>query len=353
MKKITSIFLLGWSFAMSMSFMSCSSDGNTTPVKNNIEATKTTKVIGEEGISYAFTDLVFFDNQWFLTFRKSNKHASGENGKIQIYNSLDGEKWNFIKEFSVEGIDLRDPKFSLNGDKLFLYIHGSKYKDGKLIAFSDYNTIYTKELGFQGLQDVFLDNLKHDVANIDGNEAWPWRVTWYKGKAYTVGYGVSGIFDIYSSEDGNFFKNLNAFKNINGQPNEATIRIDNNGEFFILARRLYGNTMVGRSFDTNSNWDWSNEIELPNFGGPNFVFTKENRMIVSGRLWGWVSLTYYDLLNNKNTVVTSINSGGDCGYPGMVIQGDYLWLSYYSSHENTLGSSIYVSKINLKQLGYN
>lgn len=43
----------------------------------------------------------------------------------------------------------------------------------------------------------------------------------------------------------------------------------------------------------------------------------------------------------------------DCGYPGMVIKGDYLWLSYYSGHENTTGSSIYVSKINLKQLGYN
>jgi len=352
MKQPTFVFLLMWSFTMSMSFMSCSSTDIST-VDNNIETTTTTKVIGEEGISYAFTDLVFFDNQWFVTFRKSDKHANGENGKIQIYNSLDGEKWNFIKEYSVEGIDLRDPKFSLNNDKLFLYIHGSKYKDTKLIAFSDYNTTYIKKLGFQELKGVFLDNLKTNTANIEGNEAWPWRVTWYKNKAYTVGYGVSGIFDIYSSEDGTIFKNLNAFKNINGQPNEATIRVDNNGEFFILARRLYGNTMIGKSIDPNSDWDFSNEIELPNLGGPNFIFTKENRMIVSGRLFGWVSLTYYDLQNKKYTVITNIKSGGDCGYPGMVIQGDYLWLSYYSSHENTLGSSIYVSKINLKELGYN
>jgi hypothetical protein len=44
--------------------------------------------------------------------------------------------------------------------------------------------------------------------------------------------------------------------------------------------------MVGRSLDPKSNWNWSNEIELPNFGGPNFLFTKDNKMIVSGRLWG-------------------------------------------------------------------
>jgi hypothetical protein len=258
-----------------------------------------------------------------------------------------------MKEISVDGIDLRDPKFSQSDNKLFLYIHGSKYKEGKLIAFSDYNTTYTKEGGFQELKDVFLDNLKHNISNIEGNEAWPWRVTWYKGKAYTVGYNLNGIFDIYSSDDGTTFKNLNVFKVFDGQPSEATIRVDSNGEFFVLVRRINGSTLIGRSFDPNSNWDWSNEIEFQNFGGPNFVFTKENRMIVSGRLHTWVSLTYYDLENHKDIVITSINSKIDCGYPGMVIKGDYLWLSYYSSHENTLGSSIYVSKINLKQLGYN
>lgn len=341
------------SFLLSQSLLSCTAESAYPKIKNNIETTKTTKVVGEEGISYAFTDLVFFGNQFFLTFRKSNKHAKGENGKIEIYSSLDGLIWNFVKEYTVEGIDLRDPKFSVNKNKLYLYIHGSKYKGTKLTAFSDYNTIYSEDEGFQGLKDVFLDNTKSNIANIEGNEAWPWRVTWYKNKAYTVGYGVSGIFDLYSSDDGNFFKNLNVFSALEGQPNEAAIRVDNNGEFFILARRLYHNAIVGRSFDPTSKWDWSTEIELPNFGGPNFLFTKENRMIVSGRLWSWVSLTHFDLEAKKNTVIASIKSGGDAGYPGMVIIGDYLWLSYYSGHENTLGSSIYVSKINLKQLGYN
>jgi hypothetical protein len=345
---------------MSIIFWSCSSD-RSTPYENSTIETKPptpkpptiTKVVGEEGISYAFTDLVFFDNQWFVTFRKSNKHILGENGIIQIYSSLDGENWNFIKEFSVKGIDLRDPKFSVNNDALFLYIHGSTYKDGKLTAFSDYNTTYTVAAGFQELKGVYLDNLKSNIAKIEGNEAWPWRVTWYKGKAYTIGYNENGIFDIYSSDDGNFFKNLNAFKDLAGNPNEATLRVDNNGEFFVLARRLNASTMIGRTFDPNSNWDWSNEHEFQNFGGPNFVFTKENKMILSGRLHTWVSLTAYDLLNKKISVLTSINSKMDCGYPGMMIKGDYLWLSYYSAHENTLGSSIYVLKINLKQLGYN
>lgn len=355
--KSATCFLLYLGFALSMFLSSCSSDRNTpnenTPIVTQPSQPTITKVVGEEGISYAFTDLVFFDNQWFVTFRKSDKHIFGELGKIQVYSSLDGVKWNFNREFSVEGIDLRDPKFSVNNDTLYLYIHGSKYTGAKLVSFSDYNSIYTAKDGFQELKGVYLDNLKSNIAKIEGNEAWPWRVTWYKGKAYTIGYNENGIFDIYSSDDGNFFMNLNAFKGLAGNPNEATIRVDNNGEFFVLARRLNASTMIGRTFDPHSNWDWSNELEFQNFGGPNFVFTKENRMIVSGRLHTWVSLTSYDMLNKKVSVLTSINSKIDCGYPGMVIKGDYLWLSYYSAHENTLGSSIYVLKINLKELGYN
>jgi len=344
MEKFFFLFIL----VVNLIFSSCS---NIDDIKNKSKIISTKKIIGEEGMSYAFTDFVFFENQFFLTFRKSDRHDKGDNGKIQIYSSLDGENWNFIKEFSIEGIDLRDPKFSLNEDKLYLYIHGSKYEGANLIAFSDYNSVYSKLNGWQELQDVFLDNLQLGIANIDGNEAWPWRVTWYKGKAYTIGYGVSGIFDLYFSEDGNLFKNLNAFDPLMGQPNEATIRVNSEGEFFVIARRLYNTTLVGRSFNPSANWDWSNEIKIENFGGPNFVFTENNKMIVSGRYNGWVSLTHYDLKSNTIIVIAEIESGGDCGYPGMFIKEDFLWMSYYSSHENIVGSSIYVSKINLKELG--
>lgn len=53
---------------------------------------------------------------------------------------------------------------------MYLYIHGSKYKGTKLIAFSDYNCTYSTLEGFQLLKGVFLDYKKLDVAKIEGNE---------------------------------------------------------------------------------------------------------------------------------------------------------------------------------------
>jgi hypothetical protein len=37
-------------------------------------------------------------------------------------------------------------------------------------------------------------------------------------------------------------------------------------------------------------------------------------------------------------------SGGDCSYPGMVWHGNELWISYYSSHEDST-TSIYLSRL--------
>ena len=156
----------------------------------------------------AFTDLVYFDNQFFLTFRESDRHAYGQDGVIKLLVSPDGFTWNFIKEFSVNGTDLRDPKFTINKDNLTLYLHGSKYENKKIISFTDYNSKYSSSGKWGDLKNVVLDNLKFNTTKISGNEAWPWRVTWYNGKAYSVGYNGDGIFDLYKSDEGDFFKNI-------------------------------------------------------------------------------------------------------------------------------------------------
>ena len=41
----------------------------------------------------------------------------------------------------------------------------------------------------------------------------------------------------------------------------------------------------------------------------------------------------------------SLPSGGDTSYPGMVLHGGLLWMSYYSSHED--GTNIYMTKVRL------
>jgi hypothetical protein len=311
---------------------------------------KVTRVAYQEGRHKAFTDITFFDNQFFLVFREADEHAFGEDGVVHLYSSVDGLEWNFIQEIVQTGIDLRDPKFALNGDQLSLYIHGSTYENQQIKSFTGYNLKYSKTMGWQEPKPVLLDNLAPVANSILGNEAWPWRITWHENKAYSVGYNGNDIFDLYKSDDGLFFSKQNVFEPIPKDPSETTVRVSNSGEFFAMVRRNKGSTLLGRTRNPTEDWDWFAEIDFENFRGPNFLILDDHKLLFSGAFFSWVYLGVYDLETNTYKQVIDIPSFGDGSYPGMVIKDNILWLSYYTSFENTRGSSVYVAAINLEKV---
>ncbi|WP_343616091.1 hypothetical protein [Flavobacterium sp.] len=318
---------------LSLFLLSCSDDQNDTKV-----------------IHQAFTDLVYFDNQFFLTYRESDKHLHGRDGVIKVYNSEDAENWNLMAEFSSAGFDLRDPKFSVREDELELYMHGSKY-DGEIITeFRDYRSKFSHSVGWENLENVVLDNLKISTSKIAGNEAWPWRVTWYNKTAYTFGYSLDNKLDLYTSIDGLFFKGSNTSVSKNDFfGNEATIRVNEKGDFYAIIRSQ--NLLLAKSTDNNKSWQVFDKIRVFAFGGPNFVFYK-NKMLITGRDSDLMQVILYSYDLDSQTYKKSyvFPSAGDCGYAGMVIKDVDLWISYYSSHEKKKGSSVYVVKLKLEDL---
>jgi hypothetical protein len=330
---------------------SCDNENNIDEIiKQSIDSIKVTRVAYQESRHKAFTDITFFDNQFFLVFREADKHAYGEDGIIQIFNSMDGLQWNLIKEIIQPGIDLRDPKFAINGNQLSIYIHGSTYENQKIKSFSGYNLKYSETNGWQQPENVLLDNLATVTNKISGNEAWPWRITWHENKAYTVGYDGNEIFDIYKSDNGLFFKKQNVFSKVDKAPSEATIRVNSKGEFYVLVRRDKGPALLGKSKNPTEKWDWFSEIQIDNFRGPNFLLLDDDTILFSGSHYAYVYLGVFDLKTNTYKKVIDIPSFGDGSYPGMVVIDGILWLSYYTSFENKEGSSVYVAKINLKKL---
>lgn len=313
-------------------FLSCSEDNDDSKV-----------------VHQAFTDLVYFDNQFFLTYRESNSHVYGKDGVIKVYNSEDAENWNLVTEFSVSGFDLRDPKFSVNENELELYIHGSKYKNQDLIEFRDYSSKYSSTNGWQKLQSVVLDNLKDNISKVTGNEAWPWRITWYNKTAYTFGYSLDHKLDLYTSTDGLFFKGSNTLVSKNDfVGGEATIRVDDKGVFYAIIRSQ--NLLLAKSTDNNKSWQIFDKIRVFAFGGPNFVFYN-NKMLITGRDSDLMQVVLYSYDFDSKTYKKAyvFPSAGDCGYAGMVIKDDELWVSYYSSHEKK-EALVYVVKLDLKTL---
>ncbi|TPG40090.1 hypothetical protein [Flavobacterium pectinovorum] len=311
----------------------------------------TKRITNNQGLSNAFTDLVFFDNNWFLSFRESDKHALGRDGIVKILSSPDGAKWNLVKEYQVDNLDLRDAMFAVNGNKLMTYVHGSRYDGTTLAVFKDFKSDYVKGQGWNNLQAVVLDKRKGYTSKIEGNQAWPWKITWYKGSAYSFAYGKDGFFDFYRSTDALNFQNMFFDQTIKGIPTEATLKVDDKGVFYVVSRRDGGSAIIGKSTNSGATFEWFGEIPIYSFGGPDFVFYKDG-LLISGREDHKVILGYYNLKTNQYKKVYTLKSGGDCSYPGMVLRDNTLWMSYYSGHENQAGTSIYLSQIDLSTLTF-
>ncbi len=125
----------------------------------------------------SFTDLARFGNRWYCTFRESDAHEHGENGKVRVIVSGEGREWRSAGLFAVDGRDLRDPKLSVTPDGRLMVITGAcLYEDRKMktrdsrVAFSNDGKKWTPLATMQ-----FKATDKHPT---DGH--WMWRVSWHK-----------------------------------------------------------------------------------------------------------------------------------------------------------------------------
>jgi hypothetical protein len=305
------------------------------------------KKIWDHGGHNAFTDLIYFKDQWFCTFRESVSHVAGE-GKIRVLSSTDGENWQPAALLTEQGVDLRDPKFSITPDnRLMLNCVGAHHVSPKVVKHQSC---------------VAFSNDGHDWTNpqhiLDTND-WLWRVTWHDHKAYGVVYRASGSKDgvnganqwsarFVESEDGIQFRTVTSFE-IPNRPNEATARFLENGDCVVLIRREAGDktAWIGISAAPYTSWQWKPAGLF--VGGPNFLILKDGSMVVSGREMNAAPVgakTFVGTMDIHSVTPTLIlPSGGDCSYPGLVWRDGFLWESYYSSHQGK--TSIYLAKIKL------
>ena len=79
----------------------------------------------------AFTDLIRWHDRFYCTFRESNRHVFGDDGKIRLITSQDGRTWKSVALIAQPGIDLRDPKLSITPDDRLMILMGGSYYDGK------------------------------------------------------------------------------------------------------------------------------------------------------------------------------------------------------------------------------
>ncbi len=301
----------------------------------------------------AFTDLIRFQERWYCAFRESDTHAKGQDGVIRVLESHDGDEWMSVALIVEIGQDLRDPQFSITTEgRLMLLYAAPVFRDGK---FGEYDT--------------------HAVFSPDGWDwtppqligfpgEWLWRLTWYEGMAY----GISREFypeaegrtlqrgHLIASPDGITFQRV-ASLTLSGAT-ECALHFANDGRMTAVVRRCHGNhrSAIGYSDAPYTDWRWHDVSQF--IGGQRLIGIGKHGLLCGARHYTengpdlrvggqpYTELAW--VRDGEYQPFLRLPSGGDSSYPGFVWHGDELWMSYYSSHEET--TAIYLARIPIDQL---
>jgi hypothetical protein len=182
---------------------------------------------------------------------------------------------------------------------------------------------------------------------------WLWRVSWWGGQAYAMGYGTTedGFIRLYESGDGLSFTPVGERLLSDGFPNECALSFLPDGTCLGLLRRDGKNDsgLFGVSRPPYASWEWKDLGRR--IGGPKLLALPDGRLLAAVRLYeGGIrtSLCRIDADHGSLTEFLWLPSDGDTGYAGMVCEDGILWVSYYSSHEGK--ASIYLAKVRVQDL---
>ena len=293
----------------------------------------------------AFTDLLAVGDRLYCTFREGDAHVHGLDGRIRILMREQDGPWTSVGLLETPGIDLRDPKLSLTPDgRIMVSIGGSRYVDRVLedqqsmVSFSA-----TSGDSFGTPAPVVIDD------SVRSPNDWLWRVTWHDGVGYGVVYQRAGDgwrIQLLSTTDGIHYEHV-ARLPVAGEPNETTLRFTDDGTMVALIRREGGDhrAVFGRARPPYVDWSFTTLEKA--IGGPNLVEGPDGDWWVSGRDYADGTRTFVARLGRDGRLEDTVflPSSGDTSYPGLVLEGDRLLVSYYSSHEGR--TAVYLAEIEL------
>jgi hypothetical protein len=289
----------------------------------------------------AFTDLIRFRERWYLAFREGSTHFSAD-GAIRILTSADGERWSDAARLALDGVDLRDPKFSISPVNTLILSTAGAFPENAAQHHQSY---------------VFISSDGRDwtkpIPTGDPN-VWMWRVTWHRERGYSIGYSTWGppLIRLYTTTNGMQWSSMVDELLTDNYPNESALLFRGDDTAYCLLRRDKGSTtaLLGHSRPPYRAWTWRDlGVRL---GGPQMIRLPDNRIVVGARFHDGkehTALAWLDLETAKLTQFLTLPSGGDNSYPGMVFHDGLLWVSYYSSHEGK--AAIYLAKVKLPQPG--
>lgn len=294
------------------------------------------------------TDMLQWNGDFYLAYVSSPFHFASSESVMHIVRSSDlGRTWSELTTFSAGGgEDIRDPKLTVIGGRLFLYA----LKNTSFVA-EPYLTVYAYS------DDGVTWTAFEPVSGLDGWLFWRPKtrdgVTFYNS-AYWYQHGRSVLL---KSTDGIQWE-IVSYIHEGGQNDETEIEFLPDGRLLATARLEYdsfgggmfghplGATLLTISEPPYITWTDQLESTVTRLDGP-YLFSYNERVYAVGRyqpdLGNSGPLTdqgsvlarkrtaLFEVRSDGLAYLTDLPSAGDTSYNGVVIMGDTAYISYYTS----------------------
>lgn len=324
------------------------------------------QTIVRDGWHNAFTDLCFWRDAYWLTYRRGSAHISHD-GEIIVMRSEDLRRWRKFASLKTAGDD-RDPKLCAVKDRLYVYF-GTWLPKPEEWPDKYYGPLVT-HVSFTN--DGF--NWSNPIRVYEENH-WLWRVRYHDGIFYSPAYGWSdpgekhrSFLDLLVSDDGLHWKKHSRIAETGDQSNEADLLFREDDETWCIARssRSPDHSLFYHSKPPYREWKRINlkvTIHCP------ILFKCGDKILVAGRRRiesPWIPQhmpagnTGIFTVKERGIVEPffALPSCGDAAYPGVLPSGrDRFIVSYYSQHAYLSGvinapsplnaADIYIAEISL------
>ncbi len=289
----------------------------------------------------AFTDLVKFEDRYYLTFRSCpDGHMVHPTASIIIMVSDDFKTWEQVHRFSVPRRDTRDPHFLVFKDRLFVYT-GTWYCGDSSPKREEYTL--NRHLGYAAWSD---DGKKwNSPVMLKGTFGhYIWRANTHGGKAYLCGRRMREFTEkprtdrsliesaMLESDDGLVWRTRTLFQDTYGD--ETTFQFEPDGRVVAIGRIGSSPAQLCRAAYPWTDWKRS---DLDRYIGGPLLTRWAGHYVVGGRqaVKGEGARTsMYWLAGDELHEFARLPSGGDNSYPGFLeLSPTRAVMSWYSSHE--------------------
>jgi len=303
----------------------------------------------KDGMHNSNTHMIFWKNEFWLVHANSPYHFATPQCKLMVWHSPDARQWQKATEVRVPGEDIRDPKFAVIKGKLILYVL-------KSIRFEaePYRTAYTFTTDgttWAPLKDIMDQDgwLFWNPKSTDGT-TWYVPVYWYE-------HGQSALL---TSADGERWTFVSIIHNGRNEQTGFNDRNDETDIEFLPDRRMistqrmegsdsfFGDKTACTNLTISSppytSWTELGKDYTTRLDGP-ALFSYHGRVYAVGRsnpykpgpgnYYGSIfakKRTSLFLVTQKGLVYLSdLPSAGDTAYEGVVMRGEDVYISYYTS----------------------